>query len=110
MVNRCQHFDQIRAVTPRAKGCEECLAAGDAWIGLRLCLTCGHVGCCDDSKNRHATAHFNQTQHPLIRSLEPGEKWGWCYLDNILFEKMPRIPRRTLRARIGSLFNRARSA
>ena len=110
MVDRCQHFDQIRDVRPSAKGCEDCLKAGDAWIGLRLCLTCGHVGCCDDSKNTHATAHFNQTQHPLIRSLEAGEKWGWCYVDKVLFENMPRVPRRTLRSRLGSLFNRSRSA
>ena len=110
MVDRCQHFDQIRAVTPSAKGCEDCLKLGESWIGLRLCLTCGHVGCCDDSKNRHATEHFNQTQHPLIRSLERGEKWGWCYLDKVLFAKMPRVPRRTFRSRLGSLFKRARSA
>ncbi len=76
MSDRCEHFDQIRPVTPSANGCEDCMKTGDPWIGLRLCLTCGHVGCCDDSNNTHATTHFHATQHPLIRSLEPGDRWG----------------------------------
>lgn len=79
----CAHLDQIRDVTPRATGCEECLQAGERWVHLRLCLICGHVGCCDSSKNRHATKHFQQTGHPLIRSAEPGEGWLWCYVDEI---------------------------
>jgi uncharacterized UBP type Zn finger protein len=81
----CTHLDQIRDVSPRTDGCEECLASGDWWVHLRLCLTCGHVGCCDSSPNRHATKHFHSTGHPLIRSLEPGEEWVWCYLDEVAF-------------------------
>jgi len=77
----CSHLNQIRSVIPTARGCEECLASGDTWVHLRLCLTCGHVGCCDSSPNKHATAHFAETGHPLIKSLEPSEVWGWCYLD-----------------------------
>ena len=110
MAERCAHFDQIRDVTPSARGCEDCLALGDAWIGLRLCLTCGHVGCCDDSTHMHATAHYNETQHPLIRSLEPGETWGWCYVDKLMFEKMPGSEGRTLLTRLRGLFGRDGSA
>jgi len=81
----CTHLDQSRtSSTPRTDGCEECLRTGDNWVHLRLCLTCGKVGCCDDSKNKHATAHFHSTRHPIIESLEPGENWRWCYLDEIL--------------------------
>lgn len=80
MVTRCEHVDQIRAVTPSAAGCEECLQTGDAWVHLRICLICGHVGCCDDSVNTHATKHFQQTGHPIIQSFEPGEDWRWCYV------------------------------
>jgi uncharacterized UBP type Zn finger protein len=65
------------------QGCEECLAAGEPWLHLRICLECGHVGCCDDSPNRHATTHANATRHPVIRSLEPGERWAWCYSDRV---------------------------
>jgi CPA2 family monovalent cation:H+ antiporter-2 len=82
----CTHLDRIRAVRPGTPGCEECLRAGDAWVHLRLCMTCGHVGCCDTSKNKHATAHHHGTGHPIIRSLEPGERWGWCYVDEALLE------------------------
>ncbi|HEV2591716.1 MAG TPA: UBP-type zinc finger domain-containing protein [Gaiellaceae bacterium] len=67
-------------------GCEDCLRTGDKWLHLRICLSCGHVGCCDDSPNRHATAHFHAGGHPIIRSLEPGEEWCWCYRDEIAFE------------------------
>ena len=84
MAKTCTHLDQIQTVAPRANGCEQCLRAGDDWVHLRLCLTCGHVGCCDDSKNKHATAHFHLTGHPVIESLEPGENWRWCYVDEIL--------------------------
>jgi monovalent cation:H+ antiporter-2, CPA2 family len=79
----CSHLNQVRTVVPSARGCEECLALGDTWVHLRLCLTCGHVGCCDSSPNKHATAHFAKASHPLIKSLEPGEEWGWCYQDQI---------------------------
>ncbi len=78
----CTHLDQIRQVTPGTPdGCEECLKMGADWVHLRLCLECGHVGCCDSSKNKHATQHFHKTKHPIMRSFEPGEKWGWCYVD-----------------------------
>lgn len=80
----CEHVDQIRDVTPSADGCEECLKLGDGWVHLRMCLICGHVGCCDNSKNRHATAHYRETGHPIIRSHEPGEGWRWCYVDQRL--------------------------
>jgi uncharacterized UBP type Zn finger protein len=90
MPETCPHLQTIRDVTPSASGCEECLKTGDTWVHLRLCLSCGHVGCCDNSKNRHATRHYHETHHPIIRSLEPGEDWGWCYVDNMFFESMPR--------------------
>lgn len=89
----CSHLGSVRAVTPRTpQGCEECLQTGGRWVHLRLCLECGHVGCCDDSPNRHATAHFRGTAHPLIRSFEPGEDWGWCYADQVFLDPAPRPP------------------
>jgi diadenylate cyclase len=89
MSKTCTHLDQIRTRTPRTNGCEECLRRGDDWVHLRLCLTCGHVGCCDDSRNKHATKHFHSTRHPIIESLEPGENWRWCCVDEILFPSEP---------------------
>ncbi|HKX27967.1 MAG TPA: UBP-type zinc finger domain-containing protein [Blastocatellia bacterium] len=86
MTPACAHLDQIRPVVPSTRGCEECLALGDPWVHLRICRTCGHVGCCDSSKNKHATNHFHQTSHPVIRSFEPGERWHWCYIDQITWE------------------------
>jgi len=80
---RCQHADQVRAVIPRTVGCEECLAVGQRWVHLRVCMTCGHVGCCDSSKGKHATAHHKLSGHPIVRSLEPGETWAWCYIDEV---------------------------
>lgn len=77
----CTHLGQIKRVYPSAAGCEECLQMGDSWVHLRACLSCGHIGCCDDSKNKHATAHFHETKHPLIKSMERGEDWAWCYED-----------------------------
>ena len=85
----CAHLDQIRSVTPSADGCEDCLRIGAEWVHLRLCLSCGHVGCCDNSPNRHATAHHHVTGHPLIRSAEPGEEWGYCYPDDLYMEVAP---------------------
>jgi uncharacterized UBP type Zn finger protein len=84
MPKQCTHGGFIRKVTPSALGCEECLKIPGAWwVHLRLCRTCGHVGCCDDSPNRHATAHARESGHPIIRSLQPGEEWSWCYVDEI---------------------------
>ena len=81
----CTHLDMVRDVSPRTpNGCEECLTMGETWVHLRLCLTCGHVGCCDSSKNKHATKHFRATGHPIIQSMEPGEYWAYCYLDDLL--------------------------
>jgi uncharacterized UBP type Zn finger protein len=87
----CSHLVGIRVVRPRMNGCEECLAIGDDWVHLRICMRCGHVGCCDDSKNRHASRHFEATQHPIIRSFEPGEDWGWCFADEVFFESLDGI-------------------
>ena len=82
---QCAHTDQINEdVTPSAEGCEECLQMGDTWVHLRECLTCGYVGCCDSSKNKHATRHFHATYHPIIQSFQPGEDWRWCYVDEVL--------------------------
>ncbi|HJR53965.1 MAG TPA: UBP-type zinc finger domain-containing protein [Gemmatimonadota bacterium] len=80
-VAACTHLDQVRDVAPRTEGCEECLRTGSRWMHLRMCRTCGHVGCCDSSPNRHATSHFRETGHPIVRSAEPGEAWSWCFVD-----------------------------
>lgn len=80
---QCSHLDQIRVTSSDSHVCEECVKMGDRWVHLRLCLECGHVGCCDSSKNKHATKHFHRTKHPLIRSNEPGEDWVWCYVDEL---------------------------
>jgi len=82
----CGHLDAVRTDEPNGAGCKECLAVGDAWVHLRLCRSCGHVGCCDDSKNKHATKHFRSSGHPIITSLEPGESWSWCYVDRLAME------------------------
>jgi hypothetical protein len=81
----CTHLDHVRIteLPESAAGCEDCLAMGGEWVHLRICLECGHVGCCDDSPNRHATAHAHASEHPIIRSLEPGEAWCWCYVDEV---------------------------
>lgn len=76
---------RISALPEQVAGCEECLRAGDRWFHLRMCLTCGTIGCCDASPNRHATAHFHETGHPLIRSAEPHEEWAWCFVDEVTF-------------------------
>jgi uncharacterized UBP type Zn finger protein len=86
MPTSCPHVKGIHPVSPSAKGCEECLKIGDTWVHLRLCLSCGHVGCCDSSKNKHATKHFRSSRHPIVRSLEPGESWGWCYVDEVMLD------------------------
>jgi uncharacterized UBP type Zn finger protein len=79
----CQHLDEFEPVPARTLGCEECLKLGTPWVHLRLCLTCGHVGSCDSSPGRHATKHFQRTGHPVVASFEPGERWAWCYIDQV---------------------------
>jgi uncharacterized UBP type Zn finger protein len=83
----CSHLDSIKNVKPRTpQGCEECLKNGNEWVHLRLCRFCGHVGCCDQYKNKHATQHFQSTKHPVMQSFQPGEDWFWCYVDEVMFE------------------------
>jgi len=91
MKTDCKHLRHVELksrapVQPSGSGCKECLEAGGDWVHLRLCLSCGHVGCCDDSPNRHATAHFHAEGHPVIRSYEPGEDWAYCYVDDQMTE------------------------
>jgi uncharacterized UBP type Zn finger protein len=83
MTVRCTHLKQIQIKDPppSGAGCEQCLKTGDTWVHLRQCLICGQVGCCDSSKNTHATKHFHASRHPVMRSIEPGEDWRWCYVD-----------------------------
>ncbi len=91
----CAHVaGAVLDVRPSSTGCEDCLRIGSRWVHLRLCMTCGHVGCCDSSPNRHATAHWLASTHPLVRSYEPGESWWWCYPDELSFEVAgaPRAP------------------
>ena len=98
MAKTCTHLDsiEITELPESTDGCVDCLREGGQWLHLRICLTCGNVGCCDDSPNRHATAHSTDSGHPIIRSLEPGEDWSWCYVDNLGM----RIPQITGHTRI----------
>jgi uncharacterized UBP type Zn finger protein len=82
-VLECAHLDQIRDVIPSSEGCEDCLRMGSGWVHLRICLSCGYVGCCDSSPNRHARAHAETSNHAIVRSLQPGEDWRWCYVDEV---------------------------
>jgi uncharacterized UBP type Zn finger protein len=86
-MSRCTHRDQVQILEPQqpVEGCEDCLRIGGTWVHLRMCQSCGHVGCCDNSPHRHATAHYDDTGHPIIRSVEPGEQWSWCYVDELMF-------------------------
>ena len=88
----CSHLDRVRIVEPPEEiaGCEECLRIGSGWVHLRMCQTCGTIRCCDSSPNKHATKHFRSLHHPLVRSLEPGEDWAWCYADQLMLEPAPR--------------------
>jgi hypothetical protein len=81
----CTHRDHVKVtqLPESVDGCEDCLAIGSRWVHLRICLECGHVGCCDDSPNRHASAHAAESEHPIIRSLQPGEDWCWCFVDRV---------------------------
>jgi len=90
---KCTHLGTIRNVTPSADGCEECLKMGDTWIHLRICRECGHVGCCDSSKNKHATKHYHSTAHPIMETYDPPDGWGWCYIDEVMLDlKSQRTP------------------
>jgi Zn-finger in ubiquitin-hydrolases and other protein len=86
MSKHCSHVHRVRDVTPSARGCEECLKTGDEWVHLRLCRQCGHVGCCEQSPNRHATAHFHGFGHPIAEGYDPPEGWGWCYVDHMFVD------------------------
>ncbi|HEY3445825.1 MAG TPA: UBP-type zinc finger domain-containing protein [Myxococcales bacterium] len=86
VLEACEHLRKSHPLPPKSNGCEECLKTGDSWVHLRECLSCGHVYCCDSSKNKHASAHFRQSAHPVMRSIEPGEGWRWCYVDKVLSE------------------------
>ena len=93
----CKHLTHLqharpKPVTPSGHGCKECLETGDAWVHLRLCMTCGHVGCCDSSPNKHATRHFHAGGHPVVKSFEPGESWAWCYEHDDMIEAFPAFP------------------
>ena len=96
MIEGCTHLQEAdrrtTGIKPSGHGCVECLKAGGEWVHLRLCLTCGHVGCCDNSPNKHATKHAHRTEHPVIRSYEPGEEWGYCYPDDQFIEELPARP------------------
>ncbi|MBV9573529.1 MAG: UBP-type zinc finger domain-containing protein [Acidobacteriales bacterium] len=81
----CEHLRDATDREPASYECPECVALQDRWVHLRICLICGHVGCCDSSKNKHATKHFHSSHHAIIRSIEPGETWGWCYVDQITY-------------------------
>lgn len=89
---RCSHTDLITIVTPSALGCEECLRIGSPWVHLRLCRSCGHVGCCDQSPHRHARQHFEATGHPIIEGYDPPEGWGWYYIDDTAVRLENRTP------------------
>ncbi len=91
----CEHFGEAHPVVARSNGCEECLALGERWTALRVCLSCGHVGCCEDSKHAHALQHFNATGHPLIASFERDETWAWCYVHRRYLDPAPGpVPKR----------------
>jgi uncharacterized UBP type Zn finger protein len=92
-VTACTHLSQVADVDPQPpEGCAECLASGGRWVHLRECLTCGHVGCCDSSPSRHATAHYRTAGHPIVTSYEPGEDWVWCYPDGAVVGTAARPP------------------
>jgi uncharacterized UBP type Zn finger protein len=98
-VPACTHLDsiEITELPDTIDGCEDCLRAGGEWCHLRICLTCGHVGCCDSSPGRHASAHASSTDHPIMRSVQPGEDWSWCYVDELSMrihevQGEPRVP------------------
>lgn len=89
MATPCPHLPAIELTTTSKRYCEDCIKIGASWVHLRMCLTCGHVACCDSSPNRHATKHFHASAHPLVRSIEPGERWIWCYVDELMPGELP---------------------
>ena len=104
-MKECTHTNQIREVQPHTRGCEECLKMGDSWVHLRLCLTCGHVGCCEDSEHTHALKHFNSTGHPIIAALDRAENWAWCYVHRKYSDLAPTLrPKR--RSPLAAFFGR----
>lgn len=88
-MEECKDFGETLTVQAHSVGCEDCEKIGGRWVHLRVCLECGHVGCCDDSPNRHATGHAHETSHPTIASYEPGEQWGYCYRHEVFIERLP---------------------
>jgi len=84
----CSHVEHIRNVRPSGSGCQDCVLVRDTWLQLRMCMECGHVGCCDSSKNKHAIRHFQATLHPIARSIQNGEEWAWCYVDQLWFDTL----------------------
>ena len=84
MAKHCTHLKQAAHTQPAERVCQECIQMGDRWVHLRMCLICGQVACCDSSKNKHATKHYHAVGHPLMRSIEPGERWMWCYVDEVI--------------------------
>jgi hypothetical protein len=92
MSQTCTHLSTITTVPPSGNGCVECLQTGGRWVHLRRCTDCGHIGCCDSSPGRHATAHFHGSSHPIVQSFEPGEDWYWCYVDDLMFERDGEAP------------------
>ena len=93
----CEHLGSLASarrepLRPGSSGCQECLEMGDRWVHLRLCMTCGHVGCCDSSRNKHASRHFQATGHAVGKSFEPGEDWAWCYVDREMAAAIPAFP------------------
>lgn len=94
----CEHLTDLQPIEPNTiEGCEDCLEIGGKWVHLRLCMQCGHVGCCDNSPNTHATRHFQETGHAVIQSFEPGERWVFCYLDNDVFDPVSEDVNRSYR-------------
>lgn len=86
MPANCPHLREIKFEEPASHACAQCVALGDTWVHLRMCMSCGLVACCDNSKNRHASRHFRESNHPVIRSIEPGERWRWCFVDQLFME------------------------
>lgn len=103
----CKHLNELltaraEPVTPSGQGCEECLRTGALWVHLRLCMTCGHVGCCDSSPNKHASRHFHHSGHPVVKSFEPDESWAWCYRDSDMVQAFPTFPEESTRQHYAS--------